>query len=339
MALRPISYTRANTPAEAVQMGAVSTPGEAAARVQFLGGGTQLLDLAKLDVIRPERLVDITRITDPVMTGIRRDANGLRLGALVTMREAAEHPDVMRDYPVMSESLWMGASQQIRNMGRLGGNVLQRTRCSYYRDTQWRCNKREPGSGCDALEGHNRWHAVLGTSETCIASYPGDWAVSLVALGATVDVLGQDGPRTMPFSDLHRDPGETPHLETNLRPGELITSFFVPAGPWTRRSLYVKVRDRASYEFGLATVACALDLDGEIVRAARLGLGGPVTRPWRLTGVEAALVGLPLNEANAAAAAELAFVGALPREHNAFRIPLAKATIVRALMAAKEIRP
>ena len=335
--MRPITYARARTQREAVQMAAVSASSQVAAPVQYLGGGTQLLDLAKLDVMRPERLVDITRIDDPRMRAIEATPQGLRLGSLVTMRQAAEHPAVVRDYPVVSESLWKGASQQIRNMGRLGGNMLQRTRCAYFRDTQWRCNKREPGSGCDALDGVNRWNAVLGVSDQCIASYPGDWGISLVALDATVDVLGASGPRTIRFADLHREPGSTPHVETALRPGDLITSIFVPAGPWTRRSLYLKVRDRESYEFGLATVAVALDLDGETVRAARLGLGGPVAKPWRLATVEAALAGKPLTEATATAAAELAFEGARAREHNAFRIPLGKATIVRALMAAKEM--
>lgn len=318
-------------------MAASAGDSHAAAPVQFLGGGTQLLDLAKLDVIRPERLVDITRINDPHMGSIEATPQGLRLGALVTMRQAAQHPVVVRDYPVVSESLWKGASQQIRNMGRLGGNMLQRTRCAYFRDAQWRCNKREPSAGCDALQGVNRWNAVLGVSGQCIASYPGDWGISLVALDATVDVLGAQGARTIRFADLHREPGDTPHIETTLRPGELVTSVFIPAGPWTRRSLYMKVRDRESYEFGLATVAVALDLDGEVVRAVRLGLGGPVSKPWRLSEVEAALTGKLLTEAAAAAAAGLAFAGAQPREHNAFRIPLGKATIVRALMAAKEL--
>lgn len=232
----------------------------------------------------------------------------------------------------------LAASQQLRNMGRLGGNVLRRTRCEYFRDTSWACNKRVPGSGCAALDGINRWHAVLGTSEQCIASYPGDWATALIALDATVDVLGARGPRTMRFADLHRLPGDTPHIETNLPPGELITSFFVPAGPWTRRSVYVKVRDRESYEFGLATAAVALDLAGDTVRAARIGIGGPVAKPWRAAAAEAVRTGKALTEANAQAAAATLFQGACPREHNAFRIPLGKATLVRALMQAKEMQ-
>ena len=336
--MRPIAYARAASAQDAVRMGSVSAVSHTAAPVQYLGGGTQLLDLMKLDAWRPETLIDITRIADPRMHAIEAGPDGLRLGSLVTMRAAAEHPAIVRDYPVVSEALWKGASQQIRNMGRLGGNVLQRTRCEYFRDTSWRCNKRDPGSGCDALDGVNRWHAVLGVSDHCIASYPGDWAISLVALDATVDVLGAAGPRTIRFADLHREPGDTPHIETSLAPGDLIISFHVPAGPWTRRSRYVKVRDRESYEYGLATAAVALDLDGDIVRAARIGIGGPVARPWRAAAAEAMLTGKPLTEANATAAAETLFHGARPREHNAFRVPLGQATLVRALMEVKEMR-
>ena len=217
--MRPLTYVRASTPPEAVRMGSVPAPSHETSPIQYLGGGTQLLDLAKLDVIRPTELVDITRIADPRMTRIEATPEGLRLGALVTMRHAAEHPAVVRDYPVLSESLWKGASQQIRNMGRLGGNVLQRTRCEYFRDTSWRCNKRQPGSGCDALDGINRWHAVLGVSDHCIASYPGDWAIGMIALDASVDILGVKGPRTIRFADLHREPGDTPHIETNSGAG------------------------------------------------------------------------------------------------------------------------
>ena len=333
--MRPVTYARATSAADAVRRGTVPAAAHVTAPVQYLGGGTQLLDLMKLDVMRPSELVDITRISDPRMTTIEATPQGLRLGALVTMRHAAEHPAVVRDYPVVSQSLWLAASQQLRNMGRLAGNVLQRTRCEYFRDTSWPCNKREPGSGCAAIGGQNRWHAVLGTSEHCIASYPGDWATALIALEATVDVLGAKGPRTLRFADLHRLPGDTPHIETTLAPGELITSFYVPAGAWTRRSLYLKVRDRESYEYGLATAAVALDLDGDTVRAVRIGLGGPVAKPWRAHAAEAALTGKPLTEANAETAARTLFHGAHPREHNAFRIPLGEATLVRALLQAK----
>jgi xanthine dehydrogenase YagS FAD-binding subunit len=335
--VRSFDYLKVDSPAAAVRLGRTAARSHVGSPVQFLAGGTQLLDLGKLDVMRFERVVDLTRLEDRALTSIAVDARGLRLGAMVTMRQAAEHAAVLRDYPVVAESLAKAASQQIRNMGRLGGNALQRTRCSYFRDVHSRCNKRTPGQGCDALDGNNRWHAVLGTSNQCIASYPGDWGVAMVALGATVDILGPDGARTIPFEELHRLPGDTPDIESTLRPGELIVGFLVPAGPWTRRSRYLKIRDRESYEFGLATVAVALDLDGEVVRTARLGLGGPVAKPWRLTAVEQALAGKPLSEAAATAAAELGLAGARPRAHNAFRIPLAKAAIVRALMEAKEM--
>lgn len=335
--MRPIAYARPTSAPEAVRTGSVAADAHVRAPVQYLGGGTQLLDLMKLDVMRPVELVDITRLGDARMHAIEVKPDGLRLGALVTMRHAAEHPAIVRDYPVVSQSLSMAASQQLRNMGRLAGNVLQRTRCEYFRDTSWACNKREPGTGCSAIGGQNRWHAVLGTSDACIASYPGDWATALIALDATVDVLGAKGPRTIRFADLHRLPGDTPHIETNLAPGDLITSFFVPAGPHTRRSVYVKVRDRESYEYGLATAAVALDMDGETVRAARIGIGGPVAKPWRAHTAEAALQGKPLNEATAAEASRIVFADARPREHNAFRIPLGEATLVRALMQAKHM--
>lgn len=340
--MRPITYARPTSAAEAVRIGTVagSLSAETAhirAPVQYLGGGTQLLDLMKLDVMRPTELVDITRLEDKRMHAVDVTPEGVRRGALVTMRHAAEHPAIVRDYPVVSQSLWLAASQQLRNMGRLAGTVLQRTRCEYFRDTSWPCNKRDPGSGCSAIGGQNRWHAVLGTSEQCIASYPGDWATSLIAWDATVDILGAKGPRTIRFADLHRLPGNTSHIETDLVPGDLITAFFIPAGAHTRRSLYVKVRDRESYEYGLATAAVALDLDGDTVRAARIGIGGPVAKPWRAHAAEAALQGKPLTEANAQAAAKTVFTDARPREHNAFRIPLAEATLVRALMQAKQL--
>jgi xanthine dehydrogenase YagS FAD-binding subunit len=306
--------------------------------VQFLAGGTTLVDLMKLDVMRPTQLVDITRLSDPRLRAIEATPAGLRIGALATMRQVAEHPQVRRDYPVLAESLALAASAQLRNMATVGGNALQRTRCAYFRDTSWPCNKREPGSGCSALEGVNRWHAVLGTSERCIASYPGDWATALVALDATVDTLTPAGPQSFRFAELHRRPGETPHLETRLAPGELVTGFTVPAGAHTRRSTYVKVRDRESYEFALASAAVALDLDGEVVRQVRIGLGGPVAVPWRSREAEAALAGKPLTEASAEAAAQAAFAGAKPREHNAFRILLGRQTLVRALLQAKSMQ-
>lgn len=336
--MRPFTHTFAPDPAAAVRAGAAGTGATEPAnraRAQFLAGGTTIVDLMKLDVMRPAELVDISRIVSPRMRAVEAGPAGLYIGALVTMRQVADHAAVRRDYPVVAESLWLAASQQIRNMAFVGGNVLQRTRCAYFRDTSWPCNKREPGTGCSALDGENRWHAVLGASEQCIASYPGDWATALIALDATVETLAPAGPRSFRFAELHRPPGSTPHVETTLAPGELITGFVVPAGAYTRRSLYLKVRDRESYEFALASAAVALTLDGATVREARIGLGGPVAVPWRAREAEAALVGKPLTEASAAAAASAAFAGARPREHNAFRVPLGRQTLVRALLQAR----
>jgi xanthine dehydrogenase YagS FAD-binding subunit len=272
------------------------------------------------------------------MGRIEATSQGLRIGSMVRMADAAEHDAIKRDYPVLSQSLSLAASQQIRNMARLAGNVLQRTRCPFFRDTSWKaCNKREPGSGCAALDSINRLHAVLGTSDACIASYPGDWAQALIALDAVVETLSARGPRRFPFADLHRPYGETPHIETNLEPGELITAFAIPAGPHTRRSLYLKIRDRESYAFALASAAVALDLDGDRVRDARIALGGVATKPWRATEAEEVLRGQVLDEATATRAAEAAFANAKTYEHNAFKVPLGQRTIVRALLDAKRM--
>ncbi len=303
---------------------------------QFIGGGTTLLDLMKLDVMRPEKLVDISGI--PGLSGIEVTADGIRFGALTRMAAAAEHAQVRQLYPVLAETLALAASQQLRNMARLGGNVLQRTRCVYFRDARnAQCNKREPGSGCAALDGNSRAHAILGTSPHCIASYPGDWAQALVALDADVEVLGAGGSKVIKFSELHRLPGATPHLETHLAPDDLITGFVVKGGPWPR-SRYVKVRDRESYEFGAATAAVALKLDGQNVQEARIGLGGVATVPWRANAAEAVLQGKMLDETSAIAAAEAAFAGAQTRSDNAYKLKLGKATLVRALLEAKEMR-
>jgi xanthine dehydrogenase YagS FAD-binding subunit len=332
--MRPFTYSAAADAPAAVRAAANST---SAAPIQFLAGGTTMIDLMKLDVLRPAQVVDISRLTEPRLRSIEATAAGLRIGALATMRQVADHRSVMRDVPVLSQSLWLAASQQIRNMAFVGGNVLQRTRCSYFRDTSWPCNKREPGSGCSALQGMNRWHAVLGTSEQCIASYPGDWATALVALDATVETLAPSGPRSFRFAELHRLPGSTPHIETRLEPGELITAFVVPAAAYNRRSLYLKVRDRESYEFALASAAVALDMDGATVRQVRIGIGGPVAVPWRAAEAEALLAGKVLNEANAQAAASAVFANAKTHEHNAFRVPLAQQTLVRALLQAQSM--
>ena len=294
-----------------------------------------LIDLMKLDVMRPAIVVDITGLDEPAMHRVDRTGEGVRIGSLVSMAKLQADVALVRDYPILTESLWQAASQQLRNMARLGGNVLQRTRCAYFRDTSYDpCNKRVPGSGCAALDGFNRAHAVLGTSDHCIALYAGDWAVALIALDARVEVLGPTGPRTLAFADLHCLPGTTPHTETSLAPGELITAFVVSGGP-RRRSLYRKIRDRESYAFANASVAVALDLDGDVVRDVRIGLGGVATIPWRAHRAEAMLRGNRLTEASAGAAADAEFADARTRDHNAYKVALGKATVVRALLDAQ----
>jgi xanthine dehydrogenase YagS FAD-binding subunit len=343
--MRPFTYQRADSPAAATQAalraasGAVLPLPPTEAPVQYLAGGTTILDLMKLDVMRPQALVDITPLAGSGSGDIDAGPQGIRFGALVSMARAAEHPAVLRDYPVIAETLTLAASAQLRNMASLGGNVLQRTRCAYFRDTHWSaCNKRKPGSGCAAMDGMNRQHAVLGTSGECIATYPGDLAQALIALDASVEIAGADGLRRLPIALLHRPPGSTPHIETVLAPGELITAITVPAGAWTRRSHYLKVRDRESYQFALASAAVALDLQAGVVREARIALGGVATVPWRAREAEAALAGRRLDEASATAAAAAAFAAAQPREHNAYKVVLGQRTLVRALLEAGQMR-
>lgn len=269
---------------------------------------------------------------------IRHDERGLYLGALTRLQAVGGDPGINRLYPVIAQSMQLAASPQLRNLATLGSNVLQRTRCNYFRNSDWAaCNKRDPGSGCSALSGLSREHAVLGVSDQCISAYPGDFAQALVALGASVELTGADGTRSLSFESLHLGP-EHPDRETVLRPGELITSFFVPAGPWTRRSVFLKVRDRASYEFGLATAAVALQLDGSKVLTARIGLGGVAYRPWRAHEAEAALTGQTLNEQSAQAAARAAFTGAVTHGSNAFKPALGRHTLVRALLQAESLQ-
>ena len=307
---------------------------------QYLAGGTTLLDLMKLDVMRPARVIDINALQQTNSGKIEFSSKGLRLGAMVRMAQAADHPDVRKNFPVIGQALQLAASAQIRNMASLGGNVLQRTRCSYFRDTSYsNCNKRVPGSGCAALDGFNRSHAVLGVSDQCIASYPGDFAQALLALDARVEINGPKGAREIPFAGLHRPPGNTPHLETTLASAELITAFSVPPAPWARRSLFLKIRDRESYEFALASAAVALDLDGGTVKQVRIALGGVAALPWRAKEAEAQLAGKQLDEQTIEAAATATFAQAQAREHNVFKVELGKRTLVRALhqTAALEI--
>ena len=272
--MRPFSYINAASLEDAAIAFDARAGREAKTSAQYLAGGTTVLDLMKLDVLQPPQIVSIRDLTSGAMTKIEVSPRGLRLGALVKMAEAADHGEISTRYPVLAQSLTLAASQQIRNMASLGGNVLQRTRCSYYRDPSWTaCNKREPGSGCAAIGGVNRQHAILGASDSCIATYPGDFAQALIALDAVVEIMSTDGPRHVPFAKLHRLPGDRPDIETILTPGEIITALVVPAGPWTQRSVYLKIRDRDSYQFALASAAVALDIADGQVSNARIALG------------------------------------------------------------------
>jgi xanthine dehydrogenase YagS FAD-binding subunit len=329
--MRPFNYLQASDIAEAT--GIVSANADA----RFIAGGTTLVDLMKLNVETPRRLIDINSLArrdKSLETVTSTPDGGLRIGALVRNSDLAWTTTVKERYPVLSEALLSGASGQIRNMATVGGNLMQRTRCYYFRDTAMPCNKREPGSGCSALEGHNRIHAVLGTSNQCIATSPGDMPVAMVALDAIVHVRGPRGERTIPLVDFHVTPGAHPERESVLTHGEMITSVEIPALPWARRSHYRKVRDRASYAFALASAAVALDLDGGRIRNARVALGGVGTKPWRSRLAEAALVGKEPTPAAFRAAAEAELKGAVPHKENAFKIELAKRTMVRALTTA-----
>ncbi len=326
--MRTVDYVRARD-VEAAIDAVTHDPG-----ARFLAGGTTLVDLMKCGVEQPGRVVDITNV--PGLDAIEADGSVLHLGALAHMSDVAEHPAVIERWPAVSQALWKGASQQLRNMATIGGNLLQRTRCSYFRDPVFAaCNKRDPGSGCAALDGENRTHAVLGTSEHCIATNPGDLAVALVALEAVVHIRGPAGTRTLPIDEFFFLPGDSPHREHPLAWGELITAVDVPASPMARRSHYLKVRDRDSYEFAAASAAVGLDLspDGRI-RAARVALGGVATKPWREPTVEAALVGQHADKQVFQEAAALAAADARPRQHNAYKVELARRTVARALMIA-----
>jgi xanthine dehydrogenase YagS FAD-binding subunit len=329
--MHPFTYTRARTAAEAVRAVAAGGPG-----ARFLAGGTTLYDLMKLDVETPTRIVDVTGLED--LSGIDTAGRSeLVFGAMARMSEVAADPHLVRDYPALSESLWKAASEQLRNMARVGANLLQRTRCAYFRGGEpFACNKRNPGSGCAAQGGIDRGHALLGGSEACIAVYPGDWAIALVAFDAQVDVLGTEGQRTIPLEQLHLEPGTTPHLETVLAPDELILRIRVPSTPLGRASTYHKIRDRESYAFALTSAAVALQMDGETVRDARVAIGGLATRPWRAREAERALVGRALTPQTARAAGDAALQGAKPSRDNRFRIELGARTVADALMIAKQ---
>lgn len=295
----------------------------------YVAGGTTLVDLMKLEVVTPQHVLDIRELP---LNGIRRDDDGVHLGALERMSDVASHPLIADAYPMISQALAQSASSQVREMATIGGNLLQRTRCGYFRDTATACNKREPGSGCSAIEGVNRMHAILGTSDDCVASHPSDLAVALVALDATVDLADRTGRRSLPLADFYRLPGTTPQLENELRPGELITGVSVPSLPWARHSTYVKVRDRQSFEFALTSAAVAVDVRDGIIQDARIAVGGVGARPWRLPTVEAALAGEPMRQETFEAAVATAADGARPLAHNRFKPALLRRTVVRALM-------
>ena len=328
--MRPLTYSRATDVDHALAL-AAGSPGSA-----FLAGGTTEVDLIRAGVSRSEHLVDIN---DLPLGGVEDRADGgLRIGALARMTDVARAPGVVERYPAISRALLLSASQQLRNMASLGGNLRQRTRCPYLRDGVSPCNKRDPGSGCAALEGFNRGHAVLGTSEHCIATHPSDVAVPLVAFDAVVQTVGPSGARTLPIDDFFLLPGETPEVEHPIEHGELLVAIDVPAAPIARRSVYLKVRDRASYEFALVSVAAAIAVQDGAVVDVRLALGGVGTKPWRARRAEAALVGAPADEASFRQAAAVELEDAVVREHNAFKVELAQRAMVRALVHSQEGR-
>jgi xanthine dehydrogenase YagS FAD-binding subunit len=326
--MRPFEYVAASDLDEAART-VSADPG-----ARYIAGGTTLVDLMKLDVETPRKLVDLNPLVrrDKTLETISEQPDGgLRIGALVRNSDLSWDTTVKQRYPVLSEALLAGASGQIRNMATVGGNLLQRTRCYYFRDTAMPCNKREPGSGCSAIDGHNRIHAVLGTSEQCIATHPSDMAVAMVALDAVVHVRGPRGERTIPLVDFYVVPDAHPERETVLGHGEVITAVEIPVLRYGARSHYRKVRDRASFAFALASAAVALDLSGGTIRDARVALGGVGTKPWRSREAERALIGKAASVDTYRAAAELALKDAVPRRENGFKIELAKRTLVRTL--------
>ena len=335
--MRPFSYVRPASAADAVR---AYTAAGAGAR--YIAGGTTLYDLMKLDIERPQHLIDVTAIQD--LDSIDAGGDRLRFGALAPMSAVAADAVVRRDYPVLAEALAKAASQQLRNMATVSGNLLQRTRCIYFRNGSgnpsavgvYPCNKRAPGSGCAAIDGLDRGQAVLGQSASCTAVSPGDWPVALTAMDATIEVLGPSGARTIAIDALYRMPGETPHQEFTLTPGEMITAITVPKTAAGRRSTYHKIRDRESYAFALASAAVALEMDGSRVRRARIALGGVATRPWRAPEAERLLVGQAITPDSALAAGHAAFAGARAGKENGYKIELGARTVADALRIAVE---
>ncbi|MGX7705741.1 FAD binding domain-containing protein [Methylobacterium sp. Gmos1] len=318
-------YTRAGTVQEAVQ----ALASDPAAR--FIAGGTNLVDLMKYNVERPGRLIDITRLP---LDEIVQHEGGLRLGALVPNATLAYDPLVNERYPLLASALLAGASPQLRNAATTGGNLLQRTRCYYFYDEGTPCNKREPGSGCPAMTGVNRIHAILGASDKCIATHPSDMCVALAALDATVQVEGPDGRRAIPIGEFHRLPGDQPHIDTTLRHGEIVLSVDLPDEDFSKHYTYLKLRDRLSYAFALVSVAAALEMDGDTIRTARLALGGVAHKPWRNEEAESRLQGRPATPETFREAADVILAEARPYSHNAFKVELARRAIVRGLSQA-----
>jgi xanthine dehydrogenase YagS FAD-binding subunit len=326
--VKPFSYVRAQDLG-----GAVAALAEAP-NAAFLAGGTNLVDLMKLGVMEPEVLVDVRRLTSDSIEEL--PDGGVRIGAAVTNSDLAADRTIRSRYPALSQALLAGASGQLRNLATTGGNLLQRTRCVYFYDTTTPCNKREPGSGCSAIEGHNKNHAILGASEHCVATHPSDMAVAMAALDAFVNVHGPDGERRVPIEELHRLPGDEPQRDTTLEHGELITAVDLPPLDFASNSKYRKVRERASYAFALVSVAAALAVQDGVVRDVRLALGEVAQKPWRATKAEEALRGEPANEANFRAAADIELEDADPLRDNAFKVPLARNVITRTLLELSE---
>jgi xanthine dehydrogenase YagS FAD-binding subunit len=293
-----------------------------------------MVDLMRGDLAGPQRLVDIGHLHG--LSAIDVSGSTLRLGALVRMADAAEDPVLRRDYPALTESLQLAASQQLRNAATLGGNILQRTRCPYFRDGVSACNKRVPGAGCTALDGEDREMALFGTSDKCIATYPGDWGTALAAFDTSVEIRSAAGQRTVPFAKFHTAYGDDPAVETVLKPGEIVTAILVQPTKAGRKSTYLKVRDRQSYAYAVVSAAVALEMDGDTVSSARVALGGVASKPWRAPTAEAALIGRKLTPETAMQAGEAAFEGAVPRRHNAFKVQLGQRAVVRALLTASK---
>jgi xanthine dehydrogenase YagS FAD-binding subunit len=327
--MNPFQYQRPTAPGDAIH--AIATVRGS----KFLAGGTNLVDLMKSNVEHPTALIDINHLN---LTQVTSDENGVTtIGAGVRNSDLANHDIIRKQYPLLSQALLSGASAQLRNMATTGGNLLQRTRCYYFADTSFpECNKRNPGSGCAALKGFNRIHAILGASESCIATNPSDMNVALAALDATIHVQGSKGKRAIPIADFHLLPGTTPHIETSLKPDELITAVELPAPKFSKHSYYLKVRDRQSYAFALVSVAAGLELDGGIIKSAGLALGGVAPKPWRSAEAEKLLTCATTSPEVFRKAADLAVAGAKTYEHNAFKVELAKQSIVRALTLAAQ---